>query len=64
MSERVVVGNVIVPGQLVNFVKRLASLERGHGYSITLIVPERREDEPQWMVLPLGKVENQRRAEM
>lgn len=45
------------PARLRRFVKRMALLQPGMAYSITLFVPEG-ESEPQWTVLLLGKIEN------
>lgn len=42
------------------FVRRLATLERGRAYDVTVIVPDD-EAEPVWIVRAGGKLENGRK---
>jgi len=44
-----------VPRWALRLLYRLAQLQRGHAYTLTVIVTG---DEPVWTVQPLGKVEN------
>lgn len=50
----------LIPEDLRKLMLRLAQLERGRAYSVTILVPESNADEPVWSVLPLGKIENLR----
>ena len=49
-----------VPADLLKLIYRLASLDRGHVYHLTLVVPEATTAERFWTVQPAGKVENLR----
>ena len=49
-----------VPADLLKLIYRLASLDRGHVYHLTLVVPEAATAERFWTVQPAGKVENLR----
>jgi hypothetical protein len=49
-----------IPIRWINFLQRVARLERGRIYTITVIIPERADSEPQWAVSDGGKVENGR----
>ena len=49
-----------IPARWINFLQRVARLERGRIYTIVLIVPEHADIEPQWAVSDGAKVENMR----
>lgn len=49
-----------VPPALLRLAYRLAQLERGNMYTITVTIPHDRRQDPQWSVLALGKIENAR----
>lgn len=42
----------------VNFLQRVARLERGRVYTLTLIVPSHADAEPVWAISSEGKIEN------
>lgn len=52
------VADPIVPKRLRNLVNRLARLDEGQAYTLTLFFPQ--GGEPIWTIQPLGKVENDR----
>ncbi len=47
----------LIPAWAWKFFCRLAKLERGHAYTLTVVMTG---DEPVWTVQPLGKLENER----
>lgn len=49
-----------IPARWMNFLQRMARLERGKIYTVTVIVPERADCEPQWAISEGAKVENGR----
>ncbi len=47
-----------IPALWLRFLYRVAKLERGRIYQITVIVPEKADSEPQWAISGGSKVEN------
>lgn len=47
-----------IPARWLRFLYRVAGLQRGQVYNITLIVPDKPDSEPQWAISGQGKVEN------
>jgi hypothetical protein len=61
MSERATayeVNHVRVPARWLNFLYRCAQLKGGQVYTITVIVPDKADTEPQWAISAEGKLEN------
>jgi hypothetical protein len=60
MSERAVAydANPNIPSRWLRFLYRVAGLEHGRVYTITLIVPSTSDSEPQWAISAEGKIEN------
>lgn len=52
----------LVPSQWIRLIYRLAALERGRIYTITLVVPEKANSEPQWAIQAAGVLENTKRG--
>lgn len=51
-----------LPSQWIRLLYRLAGLERGRIYTITLVVPEKAGSEPQWGIQAAGVLENAKRV--
>lgn len=51
----------LVPSAWLRFLYRVAGLERGRIYTITLVVPEKAGSEPQWAIQAAGVLENAKR---
>lgn len=49
-----------IPALWLRFVYRVAQLQRGQAYALTIFVPEDKGSEPVWAIKPIGKIENQR----
>lgn len=49
-----------IPTRWLRFLYRMASLKGGQMYTITLIVPDKPNSEPQWAISSGMKVENER----
>lgn len=49
-----------VPERWLRFLFRVAQLEAGRVYTITVIVPSKPDSEPQWAISDGSKVENAR----
>lgn len=49
-----------IPTRWLRFLYRMAGLERGKIYQVTVIVPEKADSEPQWVIGDGAKVENGR----
>jgi len=47
-----------VPARWLRFLFRVAGLERGRLYHVTIIVPEQSDAEPTWAISGGAKVEN------
>lgn len=47
-----------IPSRWLRFLYRMAKLERGKIYHVTIIVPEKADSEPQWAISDGAKVEN------
>lgn len=47
-----------IPARWVRFMLRMAALERGKVYNITVIMPDKADCEPQWAISSGAKVEN------
>jgi hypothetical protein len=47
-----------IPIRWLNFLQRVARLERGKVYNITVIIPECADSDPQWAISGSAKVEN------
>ena len=47
-----------VPERWLRFLFRMAQLERGRVYNITVIIPDKPESEPQWSIAGAAKLEN------
>jgi hypothetical protein len=52
--------SVGIPARWLRFLYRVAGLERGRVYTITVIVPSQADHEPQWAISEGVKVENAR----
>lgn len=52
----------IVPAAWLRFLYRMAGLERGRVYTITLIVPDKAQAEPMWTVDATRQLENGHRV--
>ncbi len=49
---------VLVPSAWLRFLYRVAGLERGRIYTITLVIPATDATEPQWAIQSAGLIEN------
>lgn len=49
-----------IPARWLRFLYRVAGLERGRIYTVTVIVPHDADSEPQWAISDGAKVENMR----
>ena len=49
-----------IPARWLRFLYRMARLEGGKVYTITVIVPDKPDSEPQWAISGSAKVENGR----
>lgn len=47
-----------VPARWLRFLYRMAQLENGRVYTITVIMPSQPDSEPQWAITDGAKVEN------
>lgn len=49
-----------IPARWLRFLYRMAQLERGKIYHVTIIVPEKVDSEPRWAIDTGAKLENER----
>jgi hypothetical protein len=47
-----------IPARWLRFLYRMATLENGRVYTITVIMPTKPDSEPQWAISGCAKVEN------
>lgn len=57
-TEERLLSSEAVPERLRKLMMRLANLQPGHSYGITLYLPE--SGEPMWAIAPQGKIEGRR----
>lgn len=60
-DDRAMITSDILPTRLLKLALRLAQLQPGRAYTVTIWMPPKSDAEPTWSVTDLGKIENDRR---